>query len=247
MSGLWYHKRTRPLVIAHRGASAAAPESTAAALREAVRAGADMIEVDVQLTRDGRPVFFHDARLERTTNGRGWLRRTRYADLVRLDAGSWFHRRFAGERILPASKGLAMIPARIAVNLELKSASSPHALIRAVRTLLRRTPSARRILLSSFDARLLRLCRPAHRPLALICRRQPDRSLRQAIRLGCDAWHPFHTLVTARRVKAAHAAGLRVHAWTVDDARSARRLLRMGIDGIFTNDPARLARALGRP
>ena len=66
----------------------------------------------------------------------------------------------------------------------------------------------------------------------------------EAIRLGCASWHPCQDLVTARRLARAHAAGLRVHAWTVDDPARARRLVRLGVDGLFTNDPARLARAL---
>lgn len=252
---LWYyHMPTQrgpahpasPLIIAHRGGSAAAPESTAAAIREASRAGADMVELDVQLTRDGRLVIFHDERLERTTDGHGRLRRTRYADLVRLDAGGWFHPRFSGERVLLVSQALRLITGRVAVNLELKRTASPRRLIGHLLRLLGRVPRRRRLLLSSFDARLLELARPSRHPLALICRRGPDRSLRQAVRLGCAAWHPFRTLVTARRVAAAHAAGLRVHAWTVDDVRAARRLARMGVDGVFTNDPARLVRALRR-
>src|SRR3990167_3043170 len=96
-------QRARPITIAHRGASAVAPESTRAAINAEVRAGAAMIELDVQMTRDGRLVVFHDDRLERTTNGSGRLRATTYARLARLDAGTWFDPRFAGERILLAS------------------------------------------------------------------------------------------------------------------------------------------------
>jgi glycerophosphoryl diester phosphodiesterase len=233
-----------PLIIAHRGASAAAPESTAAAIREAARAGAGMVELDVQLTRDGRLVIFHDERLERTTDGRGVLRRTRYADLARLDAGGWFHPRFSGERVLLVSQALRLVAGRMGVNLELKRTAAPRRLIRQLLRLLSRVPRRQHLLLSSFDARLLDLARPSRRPLALLCRRQPNRSLRQAVRLGCAAWHPFRTLVSPRRVAAAHAAGLRVQAWTVDDLRAARRLARMGVDGVFTNDPARLVRQL---
>jgi glycerophosphoryl diester phosphodiesterase len=234
------------LVIAHRGASAVAPEGTAAAIREAVRAGAAMVELDVQMTRDGRLVIFHDERLERTTNGHGVLRRARFADVARLDAGGWFHPRFSGERVLLVSQALRLIPPRIGVNLELKRTRTPRPLVEHLLRLLRRVPRRRCLALSSFDPRLLRLVKRSGRPLALICRRQPDRSLRQAVRLGCAAWHPVRSLVTTRRVAAAHAAGLRVRAWTVDDVRTARRLMRMGVDGLFTNDPARLVQALSR-
>ena len=234
-------------VIAHRGASAQAPESTAAAIRAAGRAHAAMVELDVQMTQDGRLVIFHDERLERTTDGHGRLARTRFAELARLDAGRWFGRRFSGQRVLLASKALDAVPVRMGVNLELKRTPTPRRFMRRVIRLLRRVPQRRRLILSSFDPALIRLAAPARRPTALICRRQPDWSLRQAIRLGCGSWHPFHALVTRRRLAEAHGAGLRVYAWTVDRIDAARRLRRLGVDGAFTNDPARLAKGLRRP
>ena len=229
-------------IIAHRGASAVAPESTRAAIRAAAHAGASMVELDVQMTRDGRLVVFHDEQVRRTTNGTGRVRAMPYARLARLDAGSWFHPRFAGERILLVSQVFRLVPKTMRINLELKRTRARSLLVRRLRRLIRSAGARRRLLVSSFDPSLLR--RLASTPLAraLICRHDPDRSLRQAIRLGCAAWHPFHTLVTRPRVAHAHAAGLAVHAWTVDRPAAARRLMRCGVDGIFTNDPARFAR-----
>ena len=244
---LWYHHmpqavRSRGfLIIAHRGASAVAPESTRAAIREAARAGAHMVELDVQMTQDGRLVVFHDERLERTTDGRGRVRATPYARLARLDAGSWFHPRFAGERVLLVSQVFRLVPQKMRINLELKRTPVPRQVLQRLLRLIRRS-GARRLLISSFDPKLLRPLASTRLPLALICRTQPDRALRQAIRIGCAAWHPFHALVTRPRVARAHAAGLAVHAWTVDRPAAARRLARCGVDGIFTNDPGRFIR-----
>ncbi len=232
------------LVIAHRGASAVAPESTRAAIRAAVRARANGIELDVQMTRDGRLVVFHDDRLERTTNGRGRLTAMPYHRLQRLDAGAWFGSGFAGERILLLSQALRLIPRPVLVNLELKRTRTPQALIPRLLRVIRQARAEARLLISSFDARLLRLLRGARLARALITRRDADRSLDRAIRLGCVSWHPHHTLVTAARVARAHEAGLRVHAWTVDQAAGARRLIRLGVDGLFANDPARLRQEL---
>ena len=231
----------RLLVIAHRGASADAPENTRAAILAAARAGASMVELDVQVTRDGRLVVFHDENLRRTTDGTGRVRALPYARLKRLDVGSWFHPRFAGERILLVSQVFRLVPQTMRINLELKRTRASRLLVRQLRRILRRQ-SCRRLLVSSFDERLLQRLAFTRLPLALICRRHPDRSLRQAIRLGCAAWHPFHALVTPRRVAHAHAAGLAVHAWTVDHPKAARRMRRCGVDGIFTNDPARFTR-----
>jgi glycerophosphoryl diester phosphodiesterase len=217
-----------------------APESTRAALREAARAGADMVELDVQMTRDGRLVVFHDARLERTTNGAGRLSAAAYATLARLDAGSWFHPCFAGERILLVSQVLRLLPRRMRINLELKPTRRRRALLERLTRLIRRTGSRRRLLISSTDPRLLPLARRQRLACGLIGSFRPDRSLTRAIRLGCAAWHPFHARLTPRRIARAHAAGVRVHAWTVNRPSVARLLLRWGVDGLITNDPERL-------
>src|SRR5579872_6940211 len=87
------------MLVAHRGASGVAPENTFAAFEQAIKDGAKMIELDVQRTRDDRLVVFHDTTLRRTTNGRGRLSRKSYEELRLLDAGSWFGREFADERI----------------------------------------------------------------------------------------------------------------------------------------------------
>lgn len=227
------------MIAAHRGASAVAPESTAAAIRAAARAGAEMIELDVQMTRDGRLVVFHDDRLERTTNGRGRLAKTTYAALAKLDAGSWFHPTFSGERVLLLSQALRLVPRRMRVNLELKSTRRGRAVIRRVVHAVRRDAGRHDMLLSSFDPRLLALLGRRRMSRALICNRRPDSSLAHAIRAGFEAWHPHVSLVTAARVARAHAAGVCVRVWTVDDPMQARRLSRQGVDGIFTNDPGK--------
>ena len=235
--------RRRFLVIAHRGASAYAPESTRAAFARAVAMGADMIELDVQLTRDDRLVVFHDARLERTTDGRGLLRRKTFRQLARLDCGRWFAPRYAGQRILLLSEALRMIPRRVVVNIELKDTARPTVLLRTLRRVLRLTRAEGRTLVSSFHLALLRRAArviPAV-PRALLYRSQPRRALSLARRLGCQALHPHWSVATRPLIRNAHAAQLRVHVWTVDDPRLATRLLRLGVDGIVANAPDRLA------
>lgn len=233
------------ILIAHRGASGAAPENTAAAIRLALKAGADMIELDVQLTRDHRLVIFHDERLERTTNGRGVLSRWRYRDVARFDAGSWCARRFAGERILLVSQALRLIPPPYWINLELKRTTQTRWLIPRLLRCLQWTRTTSRVLVSSFDGSLIARLRQRapHLATALVCRQHPFQHLRRAVRLGCAALHPHQTTVSPRLVDQAHAAGLQVYAWPVDHLSQARRLARMGLDGVFTNVPAILRAA----
>lgn len=236
------------LIIAHRGASAEAPENTAAAIRVAFRMRADMVELDVQPTADDRVVVFHDDRVERTTNGRGVVQQLRYPVLARLDAGGWFAPRFAGERILLVSQALRLsAPHR--VNLELKATPRPAPLIAGVVHALRQTRTTLRVLASSFEASLLASMRDAAPTVAraLLCARPDGASgLARAVRMGCVALHPKASLVTPRLIAHTHAAGLRVHAWTVDDPALARRLACWGVDGVFTNHPDRIRRALHR-
>src|SRR5438034_7470028 len=161
----------RPLRIAHRGASARAPENTLAAFTEAVRLGANAIELDVHLTADGVPVVIHDATVERTTNGRGEVAAMTSKDLRRLDAGAWFSSRFRGERIPTLEESLEFARGRCALNIEIKEpgggrgrghrargagASDPGALPRAVASALARTGFKEPLILSSFSIRALR-------------------------------------------------------------------------------------------
>lgn len=241
-------RQGRVLIIAHRGASAEAPENTAAAIRRALALGADMVELDVQLTKDRRLVIFHDARLERTTTGRGPLAQRTYRDIARLDCGSWFFPRFAGERILLVSQALRLIPPPRQANLELKATSRRAVFVRRLIRSLAWTRTITRVLVSSFDPWLLAQVK-ARQPriaTALLCHRQPDRTLRQAVRIRCAAFHPHTSLINPSLIARAHAAGLRVHAWTVDRPPEARRLVRMGVDGLFTNVPARIRPAARR-
>src|SRR4051794_8309365 len=114
-------ERGYPLISAHRGFSAAAPENTLAALRAALAAGADVAEIDVQLSRDGVLVLMHDRTLERTTDGAGPLCERTVAELKRLDAGSWFAPAYRGEEVPTLAEVLAWSRGRLGLLIELKS------------------------------------------------------------------------------------------------------------------------------
>ena len=114
----------RPLIVAHRGASTEAPEHTLAAYEAAIREQADMIELDVRLSADGQLVVIHDERLERTTDGRGFVREYTLQALKRLDAGSWFGRSFEGQRIQTLTELLERFRDRVRFAIELKEGSS---------------------------------------------------------------------------------------------------------------------------
>ncbi len=111
-------------VHAHRGGAGLAPENTLAAFRNALALDVDALEMDLHVSADGEVIVIHDATLERTTNGRGYVRNTPLVDLKRLDAGSWFDPRFAGERVPTLREVLETVRAsgdnRVRLNIETK-------------------------------------------------------------------------------------------------------------------------------
>lgn len=233
------------LRIAHRGASGHAPEHTRAAFELALAQRAQMIELDVQLTADEELVVFHDDTLDRTTSGRGRVRATNWEAIRQLDAGSWFAPEFAEERPLRLQDALALIGARAEVNVEIKSAlvDGPTIVTRLL-DLLSASGLRERVVVSSFDWEILKLLRQADATLRLgILWHQPERSphvWHVAKELAAYSLHPLWLLTDETLVRTAHQRDLRVYVWTVNDAPTVRKLLRLGVDGVISDYPDRL-------
>ena len=233
-----------PIVIAHRGWSAKAPENTMAAFREAMRFGVDGIELDVHMTRDGHVVICHDDRLDRTTNGAGLIAEHTLDEIRRLDAGSWFSPEFAGEPLPTLRELLEAIAAsswRGVINIELKTTGADRypGMEKAVADLLRAFDLTRFALISSFDHDALAETKRVDEELetAILYASALDEPWAYAERLRCRTLHPVHTAATSEIIAGAHAHGVKVNAWTVDHPERARELARAGVDGIITNRP----------
>lgn len=230
----------RPLVVAHRGASTAAPEHTIAAYEAAVAAGADALELDVHLTADDQLVVIHDARLERTTDGRGPVRDHTVRELKRLDAGRWFARRFRGQRIQTLGEVLERFRDRVGFAVELKAGSDHYPGIEErLLTLLQVYGVEDRTLVASFDHHALATCRhldPAVRLGALVVARllAPETLAPRGV---LTAVCPAAELTGERDVAACRAAGLDCHVWLVNDAEDARRFASWGVTGLVTDRP----------
>jgi len=222
-------------VWAHRGASAEAPENTLVAFVAAEAAGADGIELDVHLSRDGVPVVIHDATVDRTTSGHGAVARLSLDELRRLDAGSWFSRRFAGEPVPTLEEVLHWAEGRLWLNLEIKEYVAGQAILE----LLPRYPRAR-ILVSSFDHKLLAALRrlDPELPLGFLVESVFWRgAVRRAVAARAESLNPRYDLVSRPLLAACRRHGLAVYPWTVDAPQRVAGLARQGVDGIFTNDP----------
>ncbi|HEX2218421.1 MAG TPA: glycerophosphodiester phosphodiesterase [Gemmatimonadales bacterium] len=238
------------LVIAHRGASAEAPENTLPAFETAVRRGADAIELDVRLTADGAPVVIHDATLDRTTNQSGPVSARTLAELRLADAG-WGFTPDAG-RTHPLRGGTARIPTlgevlwafpKLTVLVEIKEPAAQE----AVRRVLLQEDAADRCVVASEHQEALRafedppFARGASAPeisalyRAVMLRRRPPEPRYRF--LSVPLRYRGLPVPTGRFVSAARANGCAVHVWTVDSPDTARRLWRRGVAGIVTNFP----------
>ncbi|SRR5581483_1781778 len=242
----------RPVIFAHRGASAHAPENTLASFELALAQGADAVELDAKLSADGEVVVFHDTTLDRTTDGTGRLAQKTLAELRSLDAGSFFSEKFRGEKIPLLSEVFEAVGKRLFINVELTNYSTPRdQLVEKVCELVKKHALEDRVIFSSFLASNLK---KAQRILP-----QVPRAL---LALGgwVGAWarsfgfafgdyaalHPYFADVTAQQVNRVHKLKRRIHVWTVNKAEDIVRLHSWNVDGIFTDDPQLALRAMGR-
>lgn len=240
--------RGRMLILAHRGASADAPENTLEAFAEAARQGADGVELDAQVCGSGEVVVCHDERLERLARQPWEVRTTPWWKLQRADVGSPLG--FAPARIPLLEEVLDALPAHFVVNIELKCGGvDDGGLARKVAELVLRRGLSERVLVSSFNPLcLVRLAdaAPGLRRGFLI---DPDKPWFPQARVvsplvSSHSVHPHHGACTPERVRDWRAAGLSVAAWTVDAAERARALQAMGVSYLITNRPRVIREAL---
>lgn len=239
----------RPVVYAHRGASGVCPENTMAAFRKAVEMGATGIETDVQMTRDGVLVLLHDEQLDRTTSGKGLLAQRAWDEVRGLDAGSWFNDTFAGEPVPALAELLELVKeSGIRLNIEIKSGVVlyPEIEAKTIEAVNRHGVSGQ-VIFSSFNHYSLMECKrlAPDIPTGILYMAGLVDPWLYARHVGADALHPLFYGVRPELVAGAHAAGLAVNPWTVDDPVIIAGLIQSGVDGIITNHPNRVLEVLG--
>jgi glycerophosphoryl diester phosphodiesterase len=250
MLTLWPHKAPC-LVIGHRGAMAYAPENTLASFEEAVRRGADLIEMDVQLSQDGKIVVMHDTSVDRTTDGSGVVRDLPWKKIQSFDAGVWYGPDYAQENVPSLEEVITRFRHRKSTNrhslgfvIELKTIKgSGGSLADAVVALLGREDFMERCIVISFDAVALQEVRAAHKslPTGLLFNEESEEGrIAQAKAIGAQAIFPRKTWITTRGVAAAHKAGLTVGTWTCNTKNEMERMITCGADALVTNFPDRL-------
>jgi glycerophosphoryl diester phosphodiesterase len=238
---------SHPLIIAHRGYRARYPENTLAAFRAALNIPTAMIEFDVCLSRDRQPMVIHDETLDRTTSGHGPVAGFTLAELKTLDAGRWFSPVFANEPLPTLDEVLDLCLNRCALNIEIKpEAFEDHhpadAIEHQVIDAVTQRFDPRSVIISSFEPRFIeRIARidvPGLRTALLTEHRPLDDALMEfMIRTRVFSWNPDHPVLTPDQIARAHREGLAVLTYTVNHGPTGRRLLAMGADGLFTDEP----------
>jgi glycerophosphoryl diester phosphodiesterase len=232
----------RPLVIGHRGAMGYRPENTMPSFEHALALGADCVEFDVHLTRDGVPVVIHDEAVERTTNGHGLVHELSLGELQRLDAGAWFSAEYAGARIPTLDEVLEWARlSGMAVDVEIKNAPIYYEGIEdKVVDALRRAEMTEQAIVSSFDHQAVRLVGRLDSRVTLgvlYGARPADAGLCLAELVGAHVLLPHVAYARGDDVRVAHKAGLSYVPWTTSDAVRICELVKAGVDGICSNHP----------
>ncbi|MEV6418788.1 glycerophosphodiester phosphodiesterase family protein [Streptomyces sp. NPDC051662] len=255
-----------PVVIAHRGASAYAPENTLAAVDAADDLGIDWVENDVQRTKDGRLVVIHDDNLRRTTDVEEvfpdrapWkVKDFTAAEIARLDAGSWFGERWAGERVPTLKQYLGAVEGnRQKLLLEIKAPEQYPGVEKDILRVLRqegwlnRAHVRNKLVIQSFSADSVRTVHQLRPDLTTGFLGAPAVAELPAYAAFTDQINPAYAALTGEYVAAVHrlkgpkGKPLTVSTWTVNDAAAAVRVRDLGVDGIITNNPDVVRDAVG--
>jgi glycerophosphoryl diester phosphodiesterase len=234
------------LKIAHRGASGHAPENTMASFRLAAEMGAKFIETDLQLTRDAKIVAMHDPTVDRTTNGRGRISKMSLIELRGLDAGIKFlsvdGESYKGERVPKLDEILEFArTASVTFYLELKETQGwgfEQSLVGA----LRRADAINRVVIISFDAKVLETVHRIEPALAIgfLCEKPTLQLIEKAVALGAKQFLPRADRITPELIAAANRANLVVVVWTVNEIEDMHAVVALGVDGIISDYPDRL-------
>lgn len=242
----------RPILLAHRGDLAHAPENTLPAFQQAIQKGADGVELDAKLTADGHVIVIHDSTVDRTTDGKGRVASMTLEDIRKLDAGKWFDPKFTGTKVPLLEEVFETIGRDKLINIELKNYSTPfNGLVLKVCDLIKRHNNQSQIIFSSFYAFNLKIAAQALPEVSRALLAMPGSAGLWARSFGFmfgdfQALHPHISNATREQVQRAHRVKRRVHVWTANTPEDITRLRDWGFDGILTDDPQLAVRVLGR-
>lgn len=236
-------------VIAHRGGSYLAPENTLAAFRNAMEVGVDMIEIDVEQTKDSVVVVIHDRTVDRTTDGSGAVDTLTYNYIRTLDAGSWFDKRFTGEKVPTLDETLKLINGKVKLLIEIKDGSERYPGIES-RTVaaIRKYKAHPWVIVQSFNLKAIERVKamdPEIKTYYLLGRNfgayyknfRENLTGQMSSDLGYDGIAVHYSVLNSVNVDSIRKAGLYLFAWTVNDRETMKKMISAGVDGIITDAP----------
>lgn len=227
----------RPLVIAHRGASSYAPENTYAAFDLALRMGAKGFEMDVHLSADGKIVVIHDRTLERTTNGSGAVNQKTLAELLTLDAGSWFGPEFTGERIPLLEDLMRRYRNRAHLHIEIKDGGPD--MVREIGRLVRELDMVDQVVIASFSVERVQEVRTWFPEMTsgIIVKELTDTVIKAAREYGVPQIWPSAGCFSPQQAEQLKDLGLAIRVWGVKDDTLLDKAMELKVDGIIVDFP----------
>ncbi|OGR85343.1 MAG: hypothetical protein A2901_02695 [Elusimicrobia bacterium RIFCSPLOWO2_01_FULL_54_10] len=235
-------------LVGHRGAMGHAPENTFASFELARKMGAEFVECDVHLSKDKEVIVIHDERAERTTSGAGLIKDLRLSQIKKLDAGSWYSKKFKGEKV-PALKELLTwaFKHQLGVVIEIKNKPVRYpGLEKRLSEVIERASMTSRVIAISFDHSAVKRLKSINSGIAtgILYDKKMKDPVARAISMKANALFPRRNLVTRSVVEKAHMNGLAVATWTVNEPAEMKKLIACKVDGIATNYPDRLSKIL---
>ncbi|MGB4588317.1 MAG: glycerophosphodiester phosphodiesterase [Clostridiaceae bacterium] len=234
--------------VAHRGFSELYPENTMLSYKKALEAHCDGIELDVQLSKDGELVIIHDETLDRTTNGTGNVKNYTLKELKELDASFIFAGKYGINKIPTLKEYFNFIKDfSIYTNIEIKNSIIEYPEIEEkLIALIREYQLTDKVIISSFNHQSIQKCKKLAPEIkgGFITGSWIINAGSYTKKSGVEFFHPRYVYLKPLNIWELHRNGIKVHAWTVNEEKEMRTLIRQGIYGIITNNPARLHKVL---
>ena len=224
-----------------------------AAFEAALACDVQMIELDVRLTKDRKVIVIHDETLDRTTDGAGKVTDHTSEELKLLDAGSWFHPRFADERLPLLEEVLDFVGDRAGLNIEIKAtpdkaSPSDDAIGKRVVELVKDRNLVSSTLISSFETSVLEYIATIKEAPSIAMLRKPradQTTVDHCVRLNVFSYHPNHQHLTREQAQMMHEQGIHVFPYEIGTKDELQRVIQMGVDGVITGDPVMVKEQIG--
>ena len=230
-------------IFAHRGASGYAPENTLSAIKKAIEMKADGIEIDIQLTKDGKIVVIHDWKVDRTTTGRGFVYELDCYYIRSLDAGQWYTKDFIGEVVPTLEEVLDILPKDMILNIEIKDIARKHSNIeeKMLEVLKKYPEKFDNIIVSSFHHDKIKRLQELEPKLKLALLTDSEfieiEKYLSTNGLNSYSYHPEINLISKKDVDILHKKGIKIFVWKVNKEEDLAYLIKLGVDGVITNYP----------